>query len=128
METMDANGEIIWRGDARPARKKFAKDFKLQGKPIDAIWTDIDLAMGKERVGYPTQKPLKLLQRIIEVSSHKGDIVLDAFCGSGTTCIAAESMGRRWVGIDQSDKAYEILAHRMKTGLKKNYDISHIKV
>ena len=128
LAAMDANGEIIWRNNARPVRKHFAKDFKLRGNRIDAIWTDIGLAMGKERVGYPTQKPLKLLQRIIEVSSHKGDIVLDAFCGSGTTCIAAESMGRRWVGIDQSDKAYEILAHRMKTGLKKNYGISHIKV
>ncbi len=68
----------------------------------------------KERIGYPTQKPLALLERIIQASSKKGDLVLDPFCGCATTCIAAEKLGRKWIGIDVSHKAYELVQERLK--------------
>ena len=63
----------------------------------------------KERVGYPTQKPIALLDRIIKASSHRGDVVLDPFCGCATTCVAAECLQRQWIGIDISPKAIELV-------------------
>ncbi len=79
------------------------------------IW---DIAMlgrtKKERVGYPTQKPLELLERVITASCPKDGIVLDAFCGGGTTCVAAERLGRRWVGVDVCEKAFDLVQERMK--------------
>lgn len=83
----------------------------------------------KERTGYPTQKPLALLERIIKVSSNKGDVVLDPFCGCATTCVASEKLERRWIGIDVSIKAYELVQKRIhdevyKTGLIAGDDMS----
>ena len=79
-------------------------------------WADLNsLQSGvKERTGYPTQKPLALYERIIKASSNPGDIVLDPFCGCATTLIAAERLGRQWVGIDIWDKAYEVIIQRLK--------------
>ncbi len=71
-------------------------------------------SQAKERTGYPTQKPLALLERIIQASSKKGELVLDPFCGCATTCIAAEKLGRKWVGIDISIKAYDLVQARLK--------------
>ena len=68
----------------------------------------------KERVGYPTQKPLELLERVITASCPEGGIVLDPFCGCATTCVAAERLGRRWVGVDVSKKAFDLVQERMK--------------
>ena len=67
-----------------------------------------------ERTGYPTQKPLALLDRIIKASSNSGDVVLDPFCGSGTACVSAELLNRQWIGIDISDKAGKILEYRLR--------------
>lgn len=67
----------------------------------------------RERLDYPTQKPLALLERIISVSSNEGDIVLDAFCGSGTTLAAAQRLGRRWIGIDTSPEACRLASRRL---------------
>ena len=80
------------------------------------IWTDIEVvnAQAKERVGYPTQKPLALLERIIAASSNEGDVVLDPFCGCATACVAADKLGRRWVGIDISPKAVELVNMRLR--------------
>ena len=69
--------------------------------------------MAKERVGYPTQKPLALLERIIAASSNEGDMVLDPFCGCATTCVAAQKAHRQWIGIDISIKAYELVQKRL---------------
>ncbi len=69
---------------------------------------------GKERTGYPTQKPLALLERIVKASSNEGDVVLDPFCGCATTCIAAEMLGRQWVGIDLSPLAGKIVVERLQ--------------
>ena len=79
-------------------------------------WTDIPPvnSQAKERIGYPTQKPLALLERIIKASSNEGDVVLDPFCGCATACVAAEKLGRKWVGIDISPKAGELVNMRLK--------------
>ena len=83
------------------------------------IWTDINVvnARAKERVNYPTQKPLALLERIIKASSNEDDMVLDPFCGCATALVAAEKLERRWVGIDLSPKAKELVALRMRKDL-----------
>ena len=86
-----------------------------QGTPLSDVWDDVGvLARGsKERVGYPTQKPLALLDRIVRASSNEGDMVLDPFCGCATACVAAEKLGRKWVGIDLSPKAAELVNIRL---------------
>lgn len=82
---------------------------------VGDVWTDIPDAMhmGAERVGWPTQKPLALAERIIAAASNPGDLVLDAFCGSGTTLVAAARLGRRWIGIDASPEACAIARERL---------------
>lgn len=72
----------------------------------------------KEYVGYPTQKPLALLDRIIKASSNEGGVVLDPFCGSGTTLVAADRLGRKWVGIDENEKAVELAGERIEKSRK----------
>ena len=93
-------------------RRKYAKDY--EGVPVGNLWNDILPVSGDERVGYPTQKPRTLLERIIKASSNEGDIVLDPFCGCATTCVAAEKLNRQWIGIDVSIKAYELVQTRIK--------------
>ena len=84
------------------------------GQPCPDVW-DIQLlgSRDKERTGYPTQKPIALLNRIIAASSNPGDVVLDPFCGSGTACVAAARAGRRWIGIDASPDAIRIAEERL---------------
>ena len=79
----------------------------------------------KERTGYPTQKPLKLLSQIIRASSNEGDVVLDPFCGCATTCVAADYLQRNWVGIDISSKASELVVSRIKDAQGIFRDITH---
>lgn len=87
-----------------------------KGTPIDDVW-DIPIInpLSKERTGYPTQKPLVLYERIIRASSNKSDIVLDPFCGCATTPVAAERLGRQWVGIDIWNKAHETIISRLQS-------------
>ena len=91
------------------------------------IWDDVKplINMSKERLGYPTQKPLALLRRIIKASSNEGDIVLDPFCGCATACIAAELEHRHWVGIDISPLAADLVKDRMKHEVRLFYRGSH---
>ena len=79
-------------------------------------WADIPYvnSQAKDRMGYPTQKPLELLERIIESASNEGDVVLDPFCGSGTALVAAEQLNRKWVGIDLSELAAELVVSRLE--------------
>jgi site-specific DNA-methyltransferase (adenine-specific) len=100
---------------------------KLETKESD-VWTDINIlnSQSKERTGYPTQKPLALLHRIIKSSSKEGDIVLDPFCGCATTCVAAQQLRRKWIGIDIEKQAVNILVERLSMpenegGLFKNF-------
>ena len=88
----------------------------MQGVPVDTIWDDIKpiQARSPERTGFPTQKPLALLERIIKASTSEGDMVLDPFCGCATACVAAEQLGRQWVGVDLSSKAVELVNIRLR--------------
>ena len=93
-----------------------AKSQRLKGrmKGETDVWDIPSLNnMAKERTGYPTQKPLALYERIIEASSNAGDVVLDPFCGSGTTLVAAQRLGRRWIGIDSNESAVETARGRL---------------
>jgi site-specific DNA-methyltransferase (adenine-specific) len=87
-----------------------------RGRPLDDVWTDIFPlnSQAAERLGYPTQKPQALLERIISASSNKGDIVLDPFCGCGTATHAAEKLGRQWIGIDITYLAINLIKRRLK--------------
>ena len=91
------------------------------------VWDDIKpiINVAKERVGYPTQKPLALLERVIKASSREGDVVLDPFCGCATACIAAEMLGRQWTGIDISPKAIELVQLRMHREVGLFYQGEH---
>ncbi len=96
---------------------KAGKQYKPnpKGTPVDDVW-DIPIInpMSKERLGYPTQKPVSLYERIVKASSNEGDIVLDPFCGCGTTIDAAEALNRRWIGIDLTVLALEPIQRRMR--------------
>jgi site-specific DNA-methyltransferase (adenine-specific) len=90
-----------------------------KGVAIDDVWDEVALyspwikSFSTEKLGYMTQKPLALLERIVSVSSNRGDLVLDPFCGCGTTVEAAEMLGRRWIGIDIATRAIEIIKNRL---------------
>ena len=85
-----------------------------KGKKMSAVWNMPTINnMSKERTGYPTQKPLALLERIIKASCPEGGLILDPFCGAGTSCIAAKQLGRKWIGIDISKEAVKIAEKRL---------------
>ena len=93
-------------------------DEDSMGAPMDDVWEiPVINSQAKERVGYPTQKPLALLERIIKASSNEGDVVLDPFCGCATACVAADRLGRKWVGIDISPKAAELVNLRLQQAM-----------
>ena len=87
---------------------------EMPGVPLQDIWTDIPAigSMATERLGYPTQKPEALLERIIKSSSNKADLVLDPFCGCGTAMAVAQRFGRKWIGIDISPTAINLVEER----------------
>ena len=89
--------------------------YMKKGKYPDDVW-DIPVIRGAERTGYPTQKPLALLHRIIKASSNEGDIVMDPFCGCATTCVAAQQLDRKWIGIDIEKQPVKILIDRLSDG------------
>lgn len=102
-----------------PTGKKYKKYYLDEAKnTVDSIWVDIygfgTRTATKERLGYPTQKPEALLERIINASSNPGDLVLDPFCGCGTTIAVAERLGRRWVGIDVTHLAINVMKRRLE--------------
>ena len=110
---LDDAGLIYWPPTGKIPRQKRYVD-EGAGVPIQDIVTDISIASKKERIGYPTQKPLALLERIIKASSKEGDIVLDPFCGCATALVAAEKLGRQWIGVDLSPKAVDLVISRLK--------------
>ena len=105
-----------------------------KGKIPSNWWSDVPKAVySKEKTGYPTQKPLALLGRIIKASSNKGDLVLDPFCGCATTCHAAETLGRQWIGIDLAEEAARLVVDRLQKEsdkqLKSSFaDIEHLVI
>lgn len=116
LDVMDAAGQIYWpeKKDAWPRLKKFLSD--ARGVPVQDVWTDIPPvnSQAKERLGWDTQKPLALLERILTASTSPGDVVLDPFCGCGTALIAAHKMERRWIGIDITYLAIAVMRARLK--------------
>ena len=116
-EVPNSHGRILLRKDGHP-RKRCRVVFldELPGVPLQTWWGDIPpLAGGSaERLGYPTQKPLLLLERIIKSSSNESDIVLDAFCGCGTALVASQNLKRQWIGIDVSPTACRVMAKRLR--------------
>ena len=116
MAELIEQGRIVQtRPGAVPAYKRYLDE--MPGVPLQDVWTDIKPigAQAKERLGYPTQKPQALLERIIQASSNEGDVVLDPFCGCGTAVAAAEKLKRRWVGIDVTHLAVALMKSRLRT-------------
>lgn len=114
LDELDAKGEIYWSPTGNPRRKLY---FDLsEGIPVQDIWLDyLDAYNQNIKVtGYPTEKNLSLLHRIIETSSNKGDLVLDCFCGSGTTLLASDMLSREWIGIDNSPLAIDTVIQRLR--------------
>jgi len=116
MEQWDKEGRLIFpkNKDGRIRRKRFLDEHP--GETVQNLWDDISPigAQAAERMGYPTQKPLALLERIINASSNPGDVVLDPFCGCGTAIVAAQKLGRKWIGIDITHLAIGLIKRRME--------------
>ena len=109
-----------------PALKRYLDEQK--GTPVDTIWDDIRgiQPQAKERVGYPTQKPLALLDRIVKTSSNEGDMVLDPFCGCATALVAADRLNRQWVGIYLSPLAATLVLKRIRSDRGELFvDVAH---
>ncbi len=115
MEQLDLEGRIFYTKNGIARRKRYLDD--SPGLRIQDVWTDTQALRSwhKERMGYPTQKPLALLERIVQASSNEGDVVLDPFCGCGTAIAAAQKLNRRWIGIDITHLAVALMKNRLKT-------------
>jgi site-specific DNA-methyltransferase (adenine-specific) len=115
LEQLDANGRIEWTKTGTPYLVRYLDEMK--GTSMPALWTDIPPinSQAKERLGYPTQKPEALLERVITASSNEGDTVLDPFCGCGTAIAVAQRLNRQWIGIDVTHLAVTLMKHRLKT-------------
>ncbi|MEW5988236.1 MAG: DNA methyltransferase [Chloroflexota bacterium] len=115
LDKLDAEGCVYWPSKGGMPRLKRYLD-EMPGVPLQDIFNDIApiSAHAAERLGYPTQKPLTLLERVIEASSNPGDVVLDPFCGCGTTIAAAQKLGRTWVGIDITHLSIALLKYRLR--------------
>jgi SAM-dependent methyltransferase len=114
MKKYEREGRLYYTKQDTPRLKQYFDE--MPGVPATNVWSDISPinSQAKERLGYPTQKPKALLERIIKASSNEGDLILDAFCGCGTTVDAAESLNRRWIGIDISPIAVSLIQKRLK--------------
>jgi DNA modification methylase len=129
MQRLDEEGRLIFpkKPGARIRRKLYLGE--QEGVPMGDVWSDISPinSQAAERLGYPTQKPLPLLERIIRASSQPGDLVLDPFCGCGTTIDAAQKLERRWIGIDITTLAIDLIDARLRhtygEAIQKTYEI-----
>ncbi|MDM8566661.1 DNA methyltransferase [Candidatus Halobeggiatoa sp. HSG11] len=121
LRTRDEHNKSIYDVDEK-GRAKLGDN--KRGVPLNDVWEIPYLnPKAKERVGYPTQKPLLLLERIIELTTQKGDVVLDPFCGSGTTCVAAKLLDRKYIGIDKSSEAVKLTLNRIDNPIKTNSNL-----
>ncbi len=115
MQALYEEGRVVQpSAGAVPRYKRYLDEMK--GIPLGDVWTDIPAinSQAQERLGYPTQKPLSLLERIITASSNEGDVVLDPFCGCGTAVHGAQKLGREWIGIDVTHLAISLIEKRLK--------------
>ena len=125
MQRLDAENRLHFTRTGGIRLKRYLDEMK--GRPIQALWDDIDAinSQSRERLAYPTQKPLALLDRIIKASSNEGDMVLDPFCGCATACVAADRLDRQWVGIDLSPLAARLVRNRIQSEGPLYYDLVH---
>ncbi len=127
LDEYEAQGRVFWpdKENGTPRLKYYLHE--SPGTPVNDTWDDIALlsSQSKEDVGYPTQKPLALLDRIIKASSNEGDIVLDPFCGCATALVAADRLGRQWVGIDLSPMAARLVLKRLREDRGPLFDDVH---
>ncbi len=128
MAALIEEGRVVQTGPGRvPQYKRYLDE--MPGVPLQDIWTDINpiAPQAAERLGYPTQKPESLLERIISASSNEGDVVLDPFCGCGTTVSVAHALSRKWVGIDITHLAVALMKHRLRDtfgdGVEAEYEV-----
>lgn len=113
-ELMDTGLVVQTRPGSVPRRKLYLDEGK--GVPVQSLWDDVHAlhSQAGERLGYPTQKPLALLERVVAASSNPGDVILDPFCGCGTTIAAAQKLGRKWIGIDVTHLSIALLKYRLE--------------
>jgi DNA methylase/Restriction endonuclease len=117
IDRLEKEKRIYYSAQGKPYVKSFLDERK--GKSVQNIWTDIRMTKsGFERLGYQTQKPEALLERIINASSNAGDVVLDPFCGCGTTVTAAHRLKRQWIGIDITYLAINLIKGRLASAFK----------
>jgi len=124
MQRLHDEGRLVYTKSGAPRYKRYLDE--MPGAVVTSIWDDIPFinSQASERLGYPTQKPLALLERTIRASSDEGQVILDAFCGCGTTLEAAAKLKRRWIGIDVSPTACRVMSERLETrlGLREGED------
>jgi DNA modification methylase len=122
MQEADKKGLIHYSSTGLASQKRYLDE--MSGSPVDTIWDDIlpVQAQAAERLGYPTQKPEALLERIISASSNEGDTVLDPFCGCGTTVAVAQRLKRQWIGIDITHLAINLIKRRLKKAFGASVD------
>lgn len=129
LDELDASGRIYWpkKEGGWPRYIRYLDEVK--GVPTQDVWGDIDPinAQAQERLGYPTQKPIALLERIIQTSSNEGDMVLDPFCGCGTAVVAAQKLNRKWIGVDITHLSISLMKYRLKDSFglvdRKDYNV-----
>ena len=115
MQRLDNEGRIYYTKNGFPRLKRYLDE--MQGLPVQDTWTDVEALRSwhKERLGYPTQKPEGLLERIIKASSNEGDVVLDAYCGCGTTVAVSQRLDRQWIGIDITYQSISLILRRLES-------------
>ncbi len=127
IDMMMAEGKVVFTSTGMPRYKRYLDE--TEGTPLGTVWDDIPPvnSQAQERLGYPTQKPLALLERIIQASSNEGDTVLDPFCGCGTAIVAAHKLKRKWIGIDITHLSISLMKYRLKDSFglveKKDYAV-----
>ncbi len=114
MQQLHDEGRLVYTSSGMPRYKRYLDE--MPGVPITDVWTDINPinSQANESLGYPTQKPVALLERIVNMASNPGDVVLDPFCGCGTAIDAAQGLGREWIGIDVTHLAVNLIKTRLK--------------
>jgi adenine specific DNA methylase Mod len=130
LDSLDRKGRVHWpkKEDGMPRLKQYPED--LPGVPLQDVWTDLRPLhnLAAERLGYPTQKPEMLLERLILSSTNEGEIVLDPFCGCGTTIASAQRLNRQWIGIDITHLAITLIRHRLRDAygdsIKESYSVT----
>lgn len=114
MQRLEMEHRIFYTRNGMPRLKRYLDESK--GMPVQDVWTDVEALRSwhEEKLGYPTQKPEALLERIIRASSNEGDVVLDPFCGCGTATVVAQKLGRQWIGIDIAQAAIRTIVVRLR--------------